>query len=156
MDLNATLFGQIITFAIFVWFTMKFIWPQLEQALQQRKQIIADGLAAAEKGQQDLASTKQTVKEQLAKARERANSLVAQAQQQATLIIEQAKDQASIEKANIIASGNKQLQQDVLNAKATLQDQIAGLVIASSGKLLGREINASDHQQLLDKVLEVG
>lgn len=155
MDLNATLFGQIITFAIFVWFTMKFIWPQLEQALQQRKQIIVDGLAAAEKGQQDLASTKQIVKEQLAEARERANSIVEQAQQQAVLIVEQAKDQASIEKVNIIVSGNKQLQQDVLHAKDALQDQIAELIIANSGTLLGREINARDHQQLLDKVLEV-
>ncbi len=155
MDLNATLLGQVITFAIFVWFTIKFVWPQLEAALQQRRKVIADGLAAAEKGQQDLQASGQVIKTELAKAREQANNIIELANKQATAIIEQARADASQESSNIIASGQKHLQQEIVHAKAQLQNQLATLVISSAAKLLARDIKAQDHQELLSKMMVI-
>ena len=153
MNLNATLLGQIITFAIFVWFTMKFIWPLLEEVLQQRRKVIADGLDAADKGQKDLENSKRVIRVSLNKAREQANGIVELANKQATLIVEQARSNASKESANIIAAGHKHIQLEVVRTKSQLQNQLATLVINGASKLLSREIKRKDHQELLAKIM---
>ena len=152
MDLGLTLLGQMITFAIFVWFTMKFVWPILAQALEERKKQIADGLAAAEKGHQTLELAKKQVKEELRKAKERYNEVIATANIQALHLIEEAKREAQQERDNILMHGRAIVQQELSQAQAELQTRVADIVVLGAEKILARSINAADHQILLDKL----
>jgi F-type H+-transporting ATPase subunit b len=152
VNLGLTLLGQMITFAIFVWFTMRFVWPALEQALEERRKKIADGLAAAEKGQNILADAAEQTKVELKQAREKCNELIASASKQAQQILENAKRDAQQERDNILASGRDRLKHEVYQAKTALQTQLADIVVLGAEKILTKSINAADHKILLEKL----
>lgn len=154
MELGLTLLGQMLTFAVFVWFTMRFVWPALEQALEERKKKIADGLAAAEKGQHILQEAAEQAKLELKRAREHSNELIVAAQQQAQQIVEAAKRDAQQERDNILAGGQECLRHDILQAQAALQGKLADIVVLGAEKILARTINVADHQALLTKLTQ--
>ena len=141
MNLNATLVVQFVVFFILAGFTMKFVWPPLMKALDERAKKIADGLAAAEKGKLELASSRA------------ANQLrVAEAEKQAALVIEDAKKQAEHEKARILAEARAEAEQQVQRARDVLRDQVAALAVAGAEQILKREVNAGVHADLLSQL----
>ena len=152
MNLNMTFFGQMLSFAILIWFTMKFIWPPLIAAIEERQQKIAEGLAAADRSQKDLAQAQQSVNAAMREARVKANEIIEQAHQRANQIIDQAKNDAIAEAnrqkaladAEIVASANR--------AREDLRKQVSALAVAGAEKLLQREIDANAHKALLDEL----
>lgn len=151
MDINATLIGQMITFALFVWFTMKFVWPVLESVLKERQQKIAEGLAAAERGHQELEVAQKYAIQHIHEARAKAVEAVEQAKKQAALILDEAKTKASQEYAQMIALGRAEITQERQRVKEQLQNEVADLALISAEKLLGRILTAADQKALLDK-----
>lgn len=149
MNINATLIGQIIAFAVFVWFCMKFVWPPIMQALTERKNKIADGLAAAERGKHEQELAEQKAKEVIHEAKEKAAEIIAQAQKRASEIVEEAKDAARTEADRIKTAANAELEQEVNRAKENLRGQVVSIAVAGAGKVLGREISEQDHDALL-------
>ena len=152
MDLGLTLLGQMITFAIFVWFTMRFIWPALEKALEERRKKIADGLAAAEKGKHILAEAAEQTKIELKQTREKCNELIAAANKQSQQILEEAKLEAQRERDNILASGRDSLKHEATRVQTELQTKLADIVVLGAEKILARSINSADHKALLNKL----
>ncbi len=150
MDINATIIGQMISFAIFVWFTMKFVWPLLEAALKERQQKIADGLAAAERGHKELEVSQKYAIQHIHEARSKAVETLEQAKKQAALIIEQARLDANEERTKILEAGYVEIEEEKLKARELLQTEIIQLTIASTEKLLGRVITEKDQQILLE------
>lgn len=149
MDINATLIGQMITFALFIWFTMKFIWPVLEKILTARQEKIAAGLQAAERGHKELEVSQKFAIQTIHEARAKAVESIDQAKRQAANIIEKAKLEATHERERIIAEGHQEVQQERENVKAELQHEVVNLVIASAEKLIGRTITPEDQKHLL-------
>ena len=149
MDLNATLLGQMITFAIFVWFTMSKIWPLLNVQLETRKKTIADGLAAAEKGQLILATSEEEAAKKIHEAKLQCYKLLENADQEASLILENARLAARKERDEIVASGHLAVDRAVLKAKFELQDQVVDLAILGAEKILQRTINVDDNKKIL-------
>lgn len=149
MNINATLFGQMITFAIFVWFTMRVIWPLLSAQLDERKKRIADGLAAAEQGQKFLSVAEEKAKSKINEAKLHCYKILEDASREAAQIVDAAREQASKERDDIIASGHDQVTRAVRQAKAELQSQIANLVVMGAEKILERSINPADHKEIL-------
>jgi F-type H+-transporting ATPase subunit b len=152
MNINLTLFGQMIAFAIFIWFTWKFVWPPLLKAIEDRQKLIADGLAAGEKGKQELAIADRKSSELLTDARGRAGEILAQAERRAAQIVEEAKSTAKVEGERIIAGAKAETQQDASRAKEQLRDQVAALAVAGAEKILRREVDAKAHADLLDQL----
>lgn len=152
MNINATLLGQMITFAIFVWCTMKIFWPMLEQALFDRKEKITNGLAAAEEGHKTLEKAKNDAKLQVRQARVQSEDIIGNANKQASLIIDEAKEEAIKERNIIVSSGHKHVEQALQQAKIDLQQQVARLALYGAEKILLRTINPSDHKDLLDNL----
>lgn len=152
MNINATLIGQSITFAIFVWFCLKFVWPPIMAALEERKQKIADGLAAAERGakEQELAQAKAT--ETLKDAKEQARVIIAQAEKRHAEIVEQAKGDAKDEAAKIVAAAKAEVEQETNRAREELRGKVIDLALAASSKILEREVNVEDHNASLEKL----
>ena len=153
MNINATLLGQMIAFGLFVWFTMKFVWPPLTQALAERTQRIADGLAAAEQGQTDLVSAKEKVGGMIREARGKAVEIADQAQYRANEIMEEARKAAVTEGERIKAQAHAEIEQEAHRARDELRNQVAALAVAGASRLLEREIDASAHADLLDKLI---
>jgi len=149
MDINASLLGQAITFAILVWFTMKMVWPPLTKALDERAKRIADGLAAAEKGKQDLAQAEKRSHEQLDVAKKQSAEILAQSEKRAAAIVEEAKNAAKTEAERIVAGAKAELEQEVQRAKAQLRDQVATLAVAGAEKILKREVDQKAHADIL-------
>lgn len=156
MSINATLFGQMITFALFAWFTMKFVWPILEQTLADRQQKISEGLASAEKGRQLLSTAESQAERALSQARERCANIIASANKQANLILEDAKAEAVKERDAIIASGHTHVQQAYQLARTELQKEMGDLIISGAEKILAREIKPEDHQALISELVSNG
>lgn len=152
MNLNLTMLGQMIAFAIFVWFSWKFVWPPLMKAIEDRQKSVADGLAAAEKGKQELAIADRKSNEVLADARGRAGDILAQAERRAAQIVEEAKSAAKVEGDRIIAGAKAETQQETSRAKEQLRDQVAALAVAGAEKILRREVDARAHADLLDQL----
>lgn len=150
MDINATLFGQMITFAIFVWFTMKFVWPMLEEALKARQQKIAEGLYAAERGHKELELAQKNAMKNIREGREQAQQIVELARKQANMIVENAKVEATQEKEKILALGRAEIEQQVRAAQELLQGKIVKLTTVCTEKLLHRSLNEADQKRLLD------
>jgi F-type H+-transporting ATPase subunit b len=149
VNLNATLIAQMAVFFILAWFSMRFIWPPIVKALDERAKKIADGLAAAERGKHDLElATKRSV-DALREGKEKYAELVTQAEKQATQIIEEAKAQAKTEAERIIAGGHAAANQEMTQAKEILRDHLAVLAVAGAERILRREIDAKAHAQLL-------
>ena len=150
MNITATLFGQTITFFLFVWFVMKFVWPPLITALDERKKTIADGLAAAEKGQKAQEEAQSEVDRILKEARAQANEIVAQAQKRSNEIVDEAAQTAKDKAAQIAAAAEADIEQEVVRAREALRGQVAGLAVMGAGKILETEIDESAHAKLLD------
>ena len=152
MDINATLLGQAITFAILVWFTMKFVWPPLTNMMDERAKRIADGLAAAERGKQDLEQASKRVEEQIRQAKQQATELVMAAEKRANQIIEEAKQATKVEGEKIITDARAEIGQEVQRAKEALRAQVADITVAGAEKILRREIDAAKHADLLASI----
>ena len=153
MNINATLLGQTIMFAMFVWFCMKFVWPPIMAALDARKKQIADGLAAGERGKHDLELAAKRSAEVLREAKEKAADIIALGDKRASEIVEEAKAKAEVEAGNIRTRANSEIEQEVFRAKEQLRTQVSGVALAGAGKILGREIDAKTHNDLLEKLL---
>ncbi|MEO6423720.1 MAG: F0F1 ATP synthase subunit B [Candidatus Nitrotoga sp.] len=154
MKINATLIGQTIMFALFVWFCMKFVWPPIMTALDARNKRIADGLAAAERGKNELALAAKRSTELLREAKEKVSEIVALGDKRASEIVEEAKAQAKIEGDRIVAAAKVEVEQEVFRAKEHLRTQVSAVALAGAAKILGREIDAKAHSDLLDKLVE--
>ncbi len=149
MNINATLLGQTIMFVMFVWFCMRFVWPPIMQVLTARKQLIADGLAAGERGKLDLQLASRRATEGMHEAKQKAADVIAQAEKRATQLIEEAKGHAKEEGDRLIAGAKAEIEQEVHRAKESLRQQVADLAIAGAEKILRREIDAKAHAELL-------
>lgn len=154
MNPNITLLGQMISFAILIWFTVKFIWPPLMRAIEERQQKIAEGLAAADRSQKDLAQAQEKVNEALREARMKANEIIEQAHQRANQIIDQARNDAVVEAARQRALAEAEIQAAANRAKEELRRQVALLAVTGAEKLLRREIDANAHKALIDELAE--
>lgn len=149
MNINLTLIGQSITFIFFVMFVMKFIWPPLVTALEERKKMIADGLAAAEKGKHDGELAKQRVLDTLKDAKAQAQDIINLAEKRASEIVEESKDTAKVEGERIIAAANAELEQEVNRAREQLRGQVVSLAVSGASKVLKREIDEKANEDLL-------
>ena len=152
MNLNATLFFQMIVFFVLAWFTMKFVWPPLTKAMDDRRQKIADGLAAAEKGKADLAQAQARISLIEASAKSDTHTRLAEAEKQATALIEQARREAEAEKARIVAQAQQDAAQEVQRARETLRAEVAVLAVKGAEQILQREVDAKAHASLLDQL----
>ncbi len=152
MSINATLIIQMIVFAILVWFTMRFVWPPLTAALDERAKKIADGLSAADKAKADLAAANQRVEQQLSAARDDAAKRLADAERLAQQLVEEAKSRASDEGAKIIAAAKAEAEQEAVKAREALREQVAGLAVKGAEAILRREVNPSVHAELLSRL----
>lgn len=152
MNINATLFGQAIWFGVFIWLTMKYIWPPLQRAMQERQKQIADGLAAAERGKQDLELAAKRSAEVLQQARDQAAEIVSHAEKRSAQLIEEAKSNAKAEGERIVTAAKAEIQQEVSRAKESLRNQVAALAVAGAERILKREVDAKAHAQLLQSL----
>lgn len=154
MNINATLLGQMIAFAFFVWFCMKYVWPPLTAALAERQKRIADGLEAADKATRDLEQAQEKVAEQLKEAKAQAAHIIDQANKRATQIVEEAKDQGREEGQRMIAGAQAEIEQEINRAKEHLRAQVASIAIAGAEKILEASIDETAHAQLTEKLAE--
>lgn len=152
MNLNATLIAQFVVFFILAMFTMKFVWPPLMKALDERAAKIAAGLAAADRGKADLAAAEKRVQTELAGARDEVQKRIADAEKRAAAIIEDAKKTAGDEAARIVAAAKADAEQQVTRAREELRGQVATLAVAGAEQILKREVNAAAHADLLSKL----
>lgn len=152
MNINSTLFFQAIVFLILVWFTMKFVWPPIAKALDERAQKIAEGLAAADKAKSDLALADKKVEQELTQARTQTASLLADAERRAQAIVDEAKARATAEGEKIIAAARSDAEQQVIQARESLRDQVAVLAVKGAEQILRREVNPSVHADLLNRL----
>ena len=152
MNINATLFLQAIVFAILVWFTMKFVWPPITKALDERAQKIADGLAAADKAKSELASANARVEQELAQSRNETAARLADAERRAQAIIEEAKARATEEGNKIIAAARAEAEQQAVQAREALREQVAALAVKGAEQILRKEVNAGVHADLLSRL----
>ncbi|MFA7619916.1 MAG: F0F1 ATP synthase subunit B [Thiohalomonadaceae bacterium] len=149
MNINLTLIGQAIAFFVFVWFVMKYVWPPLINVLNERKNTIADGLAAAERGKHQQELAEKRASEVIHEARDRAAEIIAKAEQRANEIIEDAKNAARSEGDRLKAAANAEIEQEVFRAKEQLRGQVVSLAVAGAGKVLRKEIDAKSHESML-------
>lgn len=152
MSINATLFVQLVVFAILVWFTMRFVWPPITKAIDERTQKIADGLSAAERARLELSNANRRVDEQLSAARDDAAKRLADAERLAQSMIEDAKARAAEEGAKIVASARAEAQQELLKVREVLRGQVAELAVRGAEQILRREVNSSVHADLLSRL----
>ena len=152
MNINATLFLQAVVFAILVWFTMKFVWPPITKALDERAQKIADGLAAADKAKTELAAAHQRVEQELSTSRNETASRLADADRRAQHIVEEAKSRATEEGNKIIAAAKAEAEQQVIQARETLREQVAALAVKGAEQILRKEVNPTVHADLLSRL----
>jgi len=152
MNINATLFAQAIVFAILVWFTMKFVWPPLAKALDERALKISEGLAASEKAKTELAGANKRIEEELSKSRNESATRVADAERRAQTLIEEAKARATEEAAKIVAAARQEAEQQVIKAREVLREEVAVLAVKGAEQILQREVNAGVHAELLGRL----
>jgi F-type H+-transporting ATPase subunit b len=152
VNINLTLVVQMLVFATIILITMKWIWPPILKAMDERQRKIAQGLAAAEEGEKELAGAREKAEAIIREARERANQIIDHAQHRANELVEQAKGAASSESARIVAAAQQQIELDTTRAKESLRREVAGIAVGAASKLLGREIDARTHADLLDQL----
>lgn len=152
MDINATLLGQALVFGILIWFTVKFIWPPLVKAIEDRQKKIAEGLAAAERGQNELQSAHGEAQTIIQAAREQAKKIVDQAHKREVEIVEQARNTAVDEGKRIIESSRQDAQQEKIRARDDLRKEVATLAVAGAARLLQREIDPKAHADLIEQL----
>ncbi len=152
MNLNWTFIGQTFTFVLFVWACWKWIWPPLVNAMRERQQTIADGLAQAERAAKDLELAQERVTDQLREAKEEAQKLIDQARGRANQMIEEAKNEAREEGERMKEAARAEIEQEVNRAKEALRAQVAALVVSGAERILGDSIDANRHGQLLEEL----
>lgn len=152
MNLNATLFAQFVVFFILAGFTMKFVWPPLMKALDERAQKIAEGLAAADRGKAEMAAAEKRVAAELSAAREESAKRVADAEKRGVTIVEDAKKLANDEAANIIAAARVEAEAQAAKVRDALRAEVAALAVKGAEQILKREINAAAHAELLNQL----
>ena len=152
MNINATLFLQAIVFAILVWFTMRFVWPPIAAALDERSAKIAHGLAAAEHAKIELSNANKAVELKLAESRNESTTLLADAERRAQHLIDEAKVRASEEAKRIVAAAQAEAEQEAVKAREVLREQVAALAVKGAEQILRKEVNASVHADLLDRL----
>lgn len=152
MSINGTLIAQMIVFLILVWFTMKFVWPPIVTALDERAKKIQDGLSAADRAKADLAAANTRVEQQLSAARDDAAKRLADAERLGQQLVEEAKTRANDEGAKIIAAARAEASQEVVKAREALREQVAGLAVKGAEAILKREVNANVHAELLSRL----
>jgi F-type H+-transporting ATPase subunit b len=152
VEINITIIGQMITFAILIIFTMKFVWPPINNMLEERAKKIAEGLSAAEKGKQELLNAEAKVVEELKHVQLRATEIMVNAEKRASQIIQEAKDSALKEGERIINDARTQLENDIIKAREVLQSQVSSLVIKGAEQILKIEIDAKKHTEILSKI----
>lgn len=151
MSINFTLVGQMITFALLVWFVMEYVWPPLLKAMEERKKRIADGLAAADKGQEEMLLAEKKAKSVLKAAKDQSAEILSMAQKQAGQIVEESKATAKEEGDRIISSAKAQIDQEVMQSKEKLRKEVAVLAVSAAEQILASEIDKTKHQELVDK-----
>ena len=152
MSINVTLFVQMLVFALLVWFTMKFIWPVILEAMEEREQRIADGLAAAEKGRSDLEAAATEADSIVSAARDQARDILGKANSRAAGIVEEARTQGEEEKRKRLESAQAEIDVEVNRARDELRGQVAAIAVAGAEKVLAREIDTEAHRELLDRL----
>lgn len=152
MSINATFFAQLAVFFMLVIFTMKFVWPPIAKALDERAQKIADGLAAADKARSELSSANQRVEAELVKSRTETASRLADAERRALTIIEEAKAKAAEEGIKIVAAAKAEAEQQVVKARESLREQVAALAVKGAEQILRKEVNPGVHADLLSRL----
>jgi F-type H+-transporting ATPase subunit b len=152
VDINMTIIGQTIAMIVFVWFCMRFVWPPLVMALDERRKQIADGLAAAEDGQKKLEEAQARFEETVRESREKAAEIIQQAEKRAREIVDEARQDAVAEGDRLIAQAKAEISQEASRAKDALRGQVAAIAISGAKQLLEREIDPATHKQLLDKL----
>ena len=152
MSFNLTLVAQAVTFALFIWFTAKFVWPYMLRAIETRQKTIADGLAAAEQGRRSLELSAHRADEEMQRARGRGAEVLAQTEQRSAQLIDEARRAAKDEGNREKAAAQAEIEQQVTRAREQLRDQVAALALAGAEKILRREVNARAHADLLDSI----
>jgi F-type H+-transporting ATPase subunit b len=154
MNINLTLIAQLVSFAVFVWFTMKYVWPPLTKAMDERKAKIAEGLAAAERGQHEQELAKKRATDTLHEAKQQAAEIKTNAEKQAAMIIEEARDKAKEEGGRQLAAAQAEIEQETNKAREALRSKVAELAVMGAERILRKEIDASAHQDIVQSVAE--
>jgi F-type H+-transporting ATPase subunit b len=152
MNINLTLFAQAVTFAAFIWFTVKFIWPWLLRKIEERQKTIADGLAAAEQGRRSLELSTHEADAAIKEARARAAEILAQAEKRRQELIDHARQEAREEGDRELAAAKAEIDQEVTRAHEELRDRVASLAVVGAEKILRREVDARAHGELLESI----
>jgi F-type H+-transporting ATPase subunit b len=152
MNFNLTLIAQAITFAAFIWFCVKFIWPPLVRAIESRQKHIADGLAEAERGRSSLAEAQKEKEVVLRDARSRAQEIMVAAEKAASQRVEESRTQAKTEGERLVAAAKASIEQEVQSAKQQLREQVAALAVSGAEKILRREVDAKAHAEMLNRL----
>ncbi|NOX09331.1 MAG: F0F1 ATP synthase subunit B [Gammaproteobacteria bacterium] len=153
MNINATLIGQAISFVFFVWFCMKFVWPPIMQAMDERKKTIADGLAAAERGMHEHELAQKKAIGTIHEAKQQANEIIARAEKRAAELVEASKDDARVEGQRIVQAARGEIDQEVHRAREELRGQVASLAVIGATRVLEREIDDAAHDAMLTKLV---
>jgi F-type H+-transporting ATPase subunit b len=154
MNLNLTLLGQMLTFAVFVWFTMKYVWPPMTKALNARQKTIADGLAAAEQGERSLELADRKAQELLRESKLQASQILEEANKRADHIMEEAREAAREDGQRIVAHAHEQIEQEVVKAKESLRDQVGQLAVSAAEKIIKRSVDGDLHKDLIDQAIK--
>ena len=154
MNINLTLIGQLLSFVVFAWFTMKFVWTPIMAALEKRRGEIADGLAAAERGQHEQEPARERAKDVLHEAKAQAAEIVAQAQKRAAEIVDESKEHARTEGQRILHAAQAEIEQESNRAREHLREKVAELAVAGAQKILQKEINADVHKDIVDSLAQ--
>jgi F-type H+-transporting ATPase subunit b len=152
MDINLTFLGQMVSFAILVWFTTKFIWPQLNHAIEERQKKVADGLAAAERARAELKDADAKAAVEIKQARQQAAEIVERAQQQANQIVDKAREEALVEAARVKAAAAEEVASMHQRAREELRSWVGRLAVQGAEKIVQREIDANAHKAMLDQL----
>lgn len=152
MNINATLLGQAIAFVMFVWFCMKYVWPPLMQAIEERQKAITDGLTAAERAAKDLDLAQANASEKMKEAKRAATEVIDQANKRKAQIIDEAREEAQAERQKILAQAEAEIEAERNRAKDDLRKQVATLALAGAEKILERSIDKDAHKDILDNI----
>jgi len=153
MNMNATLIGQAIAFAIFIAFCMKYVWPPIMQALEERTKKIADGLAAAERGRHEQELAEKRAQQVIHEAKEQANDIISQAQRRGNDIVDESKESARVEGERILTTAQAEIEQEANRAKDELRGQVGTIALVGAAKILNREIDDKAHTDLLEELV---
>ncbi|WP_404415690.1 F0F1 ATP synthase subunit B [Marinospirillum sp.] len=152
MNMNLTILGQSIAFALFVWFCMKYVWPPIAEAMRERQKKIAEGLDSASRAQRDLELAQEKASQTLREAKDQSAQILEQANKRATLLIEEAKEQAKTEGERLVEAAKGEISQEVNRAKDELRDQMSNLILEGAEKILESSVDEKAHSELVDKL----